>query len=128
MRERDESLILDLIQEKKTIHYTELVSMLGVSLETARSRCVELSLKYPKNLEYIRGLLRLKKSFVLDDLPLEKRLEAVQKTLDAKIQAEKQLKEKLSKNHLPHLDKAIAEGNLQKIHDEIEKLKQLLGV
>jgi DeoR/GlpR family transcriptional regulator of sugar metabolism len=128
MREQDESQILDLLQEKKTIHYTELVSKLHVSLETARSRCVELSLKYPKNVEYIRGLLRLKKSFSYEDLPLEKRLEMVQKSLEAKTQAEKELKEKLSRNHLPHLDKAVAEGNLQKIHEEIEKLKQLLGV
>jgi hypothetical protein len=128
MREEDETKILDLLEEKKIIHYTDLMSVLLVGMETARSRCIEIAKKYPENIEYIRGLLRLKKSLALDDLPLEKRCAALQRTLATKEESEKKLKEKLSKNHLPHIERAIEEGNLQKIHDEIERLKKLLGV
>jgi DeoR/GlpR family transcriptional regulator of sugar metabolism len=128
MRDTDEAKILDLLEQKKLVHYTDLMTLLNVGMETARSRCVELAKKYPENIEYIRGLLRLKKSLTFDDLPLEKRFQALQKTLAAKEEAERKLKEKLSKNHLPHIERAIEEGNLKKIHEEIEKLKKLLGV
>ncbi len=123
MKERDESKILDILETKKTIHYTDLINELEVCMETARSRCIEIAKKYPKNVEYIRGLLRLKKSLTFNDLPSEKQIKALQQTIKTKQAKE----EKLKKNHLPCLERAVEEANLKKIVEEVKKLKQLFG-
>lgn len=129
MKPEEEMKILDLLESKRAIHYTELVSVLDVGVETARHRCIEIAAKYSKNVEYKKGILILKKPFSVEDLPAEKRIMALQRTLDTKEQLLKKkesIERKLKSNHLPHLERAILEADLEKIKEEFEKLKKLL--
>ncbi len=117
-----ETKVIDIITAKKSIHYFDLAIELGTSTETARRTAILLTKKYPRNFEYNRGILRLIKPLTYEDLPTEKKLEALQKTVEVKEKIEKKLKT----NHLPHLERAILEGNLKKISQEFRKLKSLL--
>ena len=130
LKDEDEAKILDLLESKKTLHYTELVPVLNVGVETARHRCIEISLKYPDNIDYRKGLLVLKKAFSTDSLPPEKRIAALQKSLELKeqlLQKKERIEKKLKTNHLPHLERAILEADLQKIKEEFDKLMRLLS-
>ena len=123
MREEDESKILDFIETEKTLHYTKLVALLSVSMETARRYCVEIASKFPENLRYIRGVLTLTKSITFEDLLPEERIKALQKTIETKEELEKKLK----KNHIPHLEKALLEKDQDKMANELFRIKKLLG-
>jgi hypothetical protein len=123
MRKSDIELeveILKILIEKRKIHYSELTS-LGIGMETARRYCIQLSKKYPDYIIYTRGMIIMIGVMDFDKLPLEARLEWAKKTLDQKEETER----KLRTNHLPHLEKAILEGNLEKIKKELERLREI---
>ena len=127
-REDRESKILDILEEQKSIHYMDLSVQLGVSTETARRTAILLAKKYPNNIEYYRGMLRLTKSLTLEDLPPEKKAEALKTTLKSMMEEREKLKEKLKRNHFPHIKKALMEQDLKKLEAEIKRLeKELLG-
>lgn len=128
-REDRESKILDILELRKSIHYIELSVELGVSPETARRAAILLAKKYPNNIEYYRGLLRLNKSITLDDLPPEKKVQALKTTLETMQKEKERLKKKLSENHFPHIEKALMEHDLKELEKEIQRLKkELLGM
>jgi len=124
MKKQREEQILEILEEQGQIHYFQLAIKLGVGSETARRSAVMISLKYPNNIEYLKGTLRLIKSLMFDDLPVERRLEALKKTLRTK----QKIEQKLKRNHLPHLIKATEEANFEKIKIQVERLKELFGV
>jgi hypothetical protein len=57
MKKEYELKILALLDAKKSIHFTELMPLLKIGMETARRFAIEISLKYPNNFRYIRGVL-----------------------------------------------------------------------
>ena len=132
-----DSKIVEVLREKKKIHYLYLAVAVGTSSETARRRASMLALAYPKNFRYQKGTVELLKPFGAENLSPEQRIEALGKTIKSReatiktqsdlIQKKQEIEDKLRKNHLPHLERAATEGNLKKILEEIEKLKELYG-
>lgn len=53
---------------------------------------------------------------------------STQKALQTTLERKEELENKLKKNHLPHLEKAVLEKNYDKITEELKRLKQLFGV
>jgi DeoR/GlpR family transcriptional regulator of sugar metabolism len=125
-----DSKILDVLTERKRIHYLQLAVSVGTSSETARRRVIMLSEAYPKNIKYHKGTVELIKPLESEDLPDPERIKRLQKTLDTKeqlLKKKEEIEKKLKTNHLPHLEKAILESDLEKIKKEFARLKQLLG-
>lgn len=125
-----DSKILDVLRERRKIHYLHLAVAVGTSSETARRRVIMLSESYPKNIRYQKGTAELIKIIELEDLPSEAKIDAMSKTIKTQqelLKRKEEIEKKLKHNHLPHLEKALLNKNLEKAVEELQKLKQLYG-
>lgn len=129
MLESFKSEILDLIRTKKSIHYTTLIKQFQVGHETARRYCVELASHYPKNLQYIRGLLILRHPFKEKDLPPNKRIKALSKTVKTQretLKKKEKIEKKLRDNHISHALKALLKHDLEEVKKQLTDAMKLL--
>lgn len=61
MKPEDETKIKNLLSEYREIHFIKLIDIFGWSYEMARRQAVEFAARNKELVEYVRGVLRLKK-------------------------------------------------------------------
>jgi wyosine [tRNA(Phe)-imidazoG37] synthetase (radical SAM superfamily) len=101
------------------VHYTELVGTLNMHPESVRRYFTILSRNYPENLEYIRGMLILRKPFTAETLkPIKETLEEKLKKLDEIIEEAKRL--------LVESEKYLNQGEWNKFKQAFNKAISIL--
>ena len=122
-----EAKVLDLLEEKRALNYKELVKVFGLSVSTANRYAIEIAQKYSDHIEYDGGWLRLKKSFTLEDMPPEKRVEYLQKTIETYEKEKQQLQKKLKRwkhNHLQHIAQLLEQKRYDAALKYLEELEK----
>lgn len=110
--------MLRLLSEKKQIHYSELAQVCNIALPTASQYAIRLAGKYADNISYYRGRLELKK-------PL-KGVALSREVLEGLVDDMEERALKVKENHIPHIEKALNNSNLETAKKEVKRLKKTL--
>jgi DeoR/GlpR family transcriptional regulator of sugar metabolism len=113
-----EAKILDLIQTEKKLNYRELCRRFGLTVPTANRYAIQIAEKYSEYIDYIRGILILKKPLVPEIYPPEVRITRLQEIAEKQskiIEKAKELSQKLITNHLQHDDRETLESELKRL-------------
>jgi len=119
--------IMDALTERERLTYLEVAGLLGVAPSTASKICTMFAQRYPKNVEYYRGLLRLLSPFTPEDFSERRKREFFQRLAEEKTKEAEELRHKLEKwkhNHWKHIKEFLMKGDVKGALRYMERIEK----